>query len=209
MSILNKVAYYQDRRDEVPNQQLAAELVKTKNRTGIKEIADNLQNENPNVQADCIKVLYEIGYQEPSLISGCVDAFFNLLGSKNNRLVWGAMIGLSTIAELQYATIGQHIDEIMKTMKKGSVITADNGIKTLSIVASREPDLKKKIVAFLFEHLATCRPRDVPQHSEKIIVAVDTLSKSQFIKILNSRLKEFNPTQMKRVAKVIAQAKDK
>ena len=204
MSILNKIAYYQNRRDEVPNQQLAADLVRTMNKAGIKEIAENLQNENPQIQADCLKVLYEVGFKNPSLVSGYVEDLLKLLGSKNNRLVWGAMIGLSTIADLQPTAVGRHADEIVATIRKGSVITADNGVKTLAIVASRAPRYKTKLVAFLFDHLESCRPKDVPQHSEKILVAVDRRNKSKFIKVLNSRIEELNTSQLKRVSRVIA-----
>ena len=69
MSTLEKIAFYQNRRDEVPNQLLAKELAATKNKEGIREIAANLENKNKNVRSDCLKVLYEIGYLEPGLIS--------------------------------------------------------------------------------------------------------------------------------------------
>jgi hypothetical protein len=206
MSVLNKIAYFQNRRDEVPNQRLAAELAKTKDTKGIREIAENLRNGNPNIQADCLKVLYEIGCINPKLVSGYVDDFLELLKSKNNRLVWGAMIGLSTIAGEQSAAIGSHADAIMETMNKGSVITVDNGIRTLAVVASKQPRLKKRLVAFLFDHLRMCRAKDVPQHSEKILVAVDSGSKSQFIKVLESRLSEFNASQARRVSRLIRRA---
>jgi len=62
MTTLNRIAYFQNRRDEVPNQELARDLAATKDRQGIQEIAENLWNQNQNVQGDCLKVLYEIGY---------------------------------------------------------------------------------------------------------------------------------------------------
>lgn len=39
MSVLSKIAFFQNRRDEIPNQQLAKELAETENKKGIKEIA--------------------------------------------------------------------------------------------------------------------------------------------------------------------------
>ena len=39
MSVLNKIAYFQNRRDEVPNQELARQLAEKKNKKGIQEIA--------------------------------------------------------------------------------------------------------------------------------------------------------------------------
>jgi hypothetical protein len=68
MSVLGKIAHFQGRRDEVPNQELARELVASKNVAGIREIAGHLSDRDKNVQADCVKVLYEIAYLEPSLV---------------------------------------------------------------------------------------------------------------------------------------------
>lgn len=69
MSVLDRIAYLQGRRDEVPNQELAGDLVKTNDVAGIKEIAGNLFNSDDNIRNDCIKVLYEVGYIKPELIS--------------------------------------------------------------------------------------------------------------------------------------------
>lgn len=62
MSVLEKVAYLQGRKDEAPNQELAKELIETHDTDGIREIAENLYNTDIHVQNDCIKVLYEVVY---------------------------------------------------------------------------------------------------------------------------------------------------
>ena len=59
MPVLQQIAYFQNRRDEVPNQQLAQALAAQQYVAGIQEIAQNLWHENPAVQSDCLKVLYE------------------------------------------------------------------------------------------------------------------------------------------------------
>ncbi len=73
--MLSKIAFYMNRRDEVPNQQLARELAETENTVGIKEIAESLNHKNRSVQSDCLKVLYEIGYLKPALIADYAAAF--------------------------------------------------------------------------------------------------------------------------------------
>ncbi len=78
MSTLDKIAFFQNRRDEVPNQILAKELAETKNVDGIREIAANLENKNKNIRSDCLKVLYEIGYLDPDLIADYWSAFLEL-----------------------------------------------------------------------------------------------------------------------------------
>lgn len=206
MSALNRIAYYQNRRDEVPNQELARELAEKKDRKGIREIAQNLWSDNANVKSDCLKVLYEIGYLDPALIAGYVDDYLKLLKSRNNRLVWGSMIALSTIAALRADEIYTHLPEIQSTMQAGSVITRDHGVKILAVVAAQKEMYRKQIFPDLLQHLATCRPKDVPQHAEKIVVAVNAKNKDEFIAVLQTRLVDSSASQATRVRKVIKEA---
>ena len=206
MSVLDKIAHFQNRRDEVPNQELAKELAEKKNRKGVREIAENLWNENPNVQSDCLKVLYEIGYLDPELIADYAGDFLKLLKSRNNRLVWGSMIALSTVATIKADEIYEHHEEIRKVMEKGSVITVDNGVKTLALVAAGNDARRKKLFPYLLRYLETCRPKDVPQHAEKIVVAVNAKNKGEFIKVLEKRMADMTGSQTARVKRVIKEA---
>jgi hypothetical protein len=98
MSALDRIAYFQGRRDEVPNQALARDLAARGDQAGSREIAAALWHREPNVRSDCLKMLYEIGYPRPELAAPYAGDFLKLLGSRNNRLVWGAMIGITTDA---------------------------------------------------------------------------------------------------------------
>ena len=206
MSILNKIAFYQDRRDEAPNQELAQALAQTRNQADIREIAENLWNKEPNIQSDCLKVLYELGYLAPELIAEYADDFLKLLKHHNNRMVWGGMIALSIVADLKAAEIFPHVDEIVQVMKKGSVITVDNGIKVLALVASQKEDFRKVIFPTLLEHLRTCRPKEVPQHAEKSLPAITAGNKSDFIRVLEKRLEDMTASQTARLKKIIKTA---
>jgi hypothetical protein len=206
MSVLDKIAHFQNRRDEVPNQELARELASTKDRKGIREIAENLWHENAQVQSDCLKVLYEIGYRDPDLIADCVGDFVKLLGCKNNRLVWGSMIALSTVAAIKAAELFDHREAIQEAMKRGSVVTVDNGIKTLALIAASNAARNKTLFPYLLRHLETCRPKEIPQHAEKTLVAVMAVNCSAFIQVLEKRIAELTPAQAGRVRRVIKQA---
>ena len=202
MSVLNKIAYFQNRRDEVPNQELARELAETKNKKGIQEIAENLGHENQNVQSDCLKVLYEIGYLAPELIADYVDDFLKLLKSKNNRMVWGGMIALATIAETKPREIWKNVDDVIDAIDHGTLITVVGGIKTLARVASTNKRYRDKLFPFLIKYLKTCIPRDVPTHAESILCAVDGRHKDEFLSVLESRRAEMTPSQLTRLRRV-------
>ncbi len=209
MSALQRIAYYQHRRDEVPNQELAKELAAKKDRKGIREIAENLWNENAQVQSDCLKVLYEIGYLQPELIAPYADDFLKLLHSRNNRLVWGAMIALSTVADRKADAIYPHVEEIKQVMDQGSVITKDNGVRVLALVAAQNAAYSKDIFPYLLHHLETCRPKDVPQHAEKTVVAVNVRNQQQFMAVLEKRLVDLSGSQVARVKKVIKEVEQR
>lgn len=202
MSILNRVASQQNRRDDVPNQELARELAATENLNGIKEITENLFNKDKNIKSDCIKVLYEIGYIKPELIAEYTKDFMRLLKSRDNRLVWGAMIALSEVAIIKADVIFEYIEIIYSTMQKGSVITIDNGIKVLARVASQKDTYNKSIFPYLINHLENCRPKEVGQHSESIYAAVNLQNKDKFLNVLQERESSLTNAQLSRVKKL-------
>ena len=206
MSVINKLAYSLGRRDEVPNQELARDLAAKQDRAGIHEIAENLWNKDKNIQADCIKVLYEIGALEPKLITDYSEDFVKLLRSKNNRLVWGGMTALAEVTKADPGAVFKHLDEIKKAKESGSDITVDNAISTLAWTACANDKYNKVIFPYLLKHLSSCRPKEVPQHAEKTLPAVNPSNKKDFIKTLEKRMEDLSGTGLARVKKVIKQA---
>ena len=206
MTVLKKIAYYQKRRDEVPNQELARELAEEKDAEGVREIVEHLHDRNPQIQADCVKVLYEIGALDPQLIAEYWEEFLALLGHKNNRMVWGGMSALAAIATLKARELGPHAAELKRAMDAGSVITVDNAVKALADIAAAAPEFSPAIFPYLLDHLRTCRIKEVPQHSEKILPAVTAANKAEWIALLQKRMERMTVPQAARVKKVIKAA---
>jgi len=203
MQVLEKLACMQNRRDDTPNRELARELAEENNIEAVKELAENLYNKDKKIQGDCISVLYWTGTVKPWLIEDYVSDFLKLLRSKNNRLVWGSMLALSTIADRKPEEIFDNRDDIVKAIEKGSVITVDNGIKTLAIVASVNDEYNRKIFPFLINHLKTCRPKEVPQHSESIFVAVNPKNRKEYTDVLYKRQDILTASQSARIKRLL------
>jgi hypothetical protein len=203
MPVLHRIAHLQGRRDEIPNQQLARDLAAKKDKAGIREIAENLWNKDKHIQGDCIKVLYEVGVIEPKLIAGYAGDFVKALKSKNNRLVWGGMTALAEVAKADPDTVFEHLDEIKKAKETGSVITVDNAISTLAFTAAASEKYNKAIFPYLLRHLSSCRPREVAQHAEKSLPAVNSKNRVEFIKVLEKRMEDLSGGALARVKKVI------
>jgi len=207
MSVINRIAYYQNRRDEVPNQELAHQLAETEDKAGIREIVENLWHKNKSVRSDCLKVLYEIGYIRPDLIADYVNEFLKLLKDKENRMVWGAMIGLATIAHLRPREIWEQIDVLIEAVDTGTLITVVWGIKTLARIAAADKVYHARLFPILLDQLQNCISRDVALHAESILVAVDKSNPGAYLDVLEKRKPELTKPQLARINKLIRTVK--
>lgn len=202
MSVINQLASQLGRNDEQPNTELAQKLAIDENQEGIEEIIQNLSSKDKNIQNDCIKVAYEIGQIKPELIRKYALTFIELLKSRNNRLVWGGMQALATIVEEAPETIMAHLDIVKRATINGSVITVDKGILTLAKLASVNKENNEAVFPFLLKHLESCRPKEVPQHSESTFLAVTEKNKEAFLNVLRKREEHLTATQLKRIKKI-------
>ena len=203
MSIIPKLASSQGRKDQEPNKELGKWLVETNNLASINEAADNLLNEDRNIRIDCLAVLEQVGLLAPDLIEGYLDEFLRLIFGEDNRLIWAAMINIALIADRKPSQIISRLDEIIKVIDRGSVITRDNGIKILARVAAAKPEFGERIFPYLINQLKDCRPKSLPQYAESISISVRPDYQDQDLSVLLSRINELSTAQEKRVKKII------
>ena len=204
--MIEKIAYSLGRNDEQPNIDLAKELAETKNKKGIKEIVDGLNDRTEQIANDCIKVLYELGGMSPELISDYAENFIKLLKSKNNRLVWGSMTALSKIASLNPEPIYNSLDTIVEAYERGSVITIDNSISVFAELVKAGKKYEGKVFPVIIHHLEKCRPKEVGQHAERAFVCINSNNAKKFRETLLKRRDELTDAQKKRVDKLLKQS---
>ena len=203
MDIIPKLATSLNRRDEVPNQELAAEIVKCRDLAAIKELVDNLSNRNKGIRNDCIKVLYEIGYVEPKLISNHTAAFVALLTSKDNRLQWGAMYALSCVVKAKPADIFAALPKMIDAADRGSVITRDGCVNIL-ISLSALDKYAPEVLPLLLKQMLTCPTNQLPMYAERALPIINVTNRERFSQVLMSRLDEVEKESgRKRIEKVI------
>lgn len=196
------------RNDEIPNIELAENLCENNDKSGVYEIVEGLKSKDQPVANDCIKVLYEIGKRKPELIADFVDVFIHSLSDKSNRIVWGSMMALAFITPIKPDEIFNNLSKIIEAYKKGSVITVDNSISVLALLCKARSEYHTIVLPILREHLENCRPKEIPQHFERIMTCMNSGNKDAFIKAIEARTKEMTEAQNSRVSKLLKLCKD-
>jgi len=203
MAVLDFLASSQGKKGNEANIALAKDIASSNNKKAIKELVDNLNNSNKNIQSDCIKTFYETAYLKPELIADYYGVFIELLKSKNNRLVWGSMIALATITDLRAKEIFSSLDLIMQTIEKGSVITIDSGIEILAKL-NKYSEYFDTTDPILLEQLWKCPIKQLPMYIEKSLISINKKNKEAYQNIIVKRKTECaKDSQNKRLDKVL------
>ncbi|WP_394747520.1 hypothetical protein [Spongiimicrobium salis] len=204
IDIRTKIASAQNRRDELPNLELAKEICETEDKKTIEALIENLFQKDKAIQNDCIKVLYEIGGEKPELIAPHFETFLELLNHKNNRMQWGAMTALHGIVQLKPKATFENLGRIIGAAEKGSVITRDQAMNII-ISLGKIPQYKIEAFVLFKEQLLKSATNQLPMYAERALPIIDATNGKAFIAVLNQRLPELEKeTKKKRLQKVIA-----
>jgi len=202
MTILNLLSSSLGQKGNEANIELARQITMSENHEAVKELIQNLKNENKRIQGDCIKTLYETAYLKPEMIGDYYSDFLGLLTSKNNRLVWGGMIALMTITDLKSKEIFDSLDLIMKTVNSGSVITIDCGVEILARL-NKYSEYFDTTDPILTEQLWKCPIKQLPMYAEKSLISINHKNRDIYKSIIVNRMTECEKdSQIQRLEKV-------
>lgn len=203
MTVLNRLASALDRRDEVPNQELAYEIAQNEDKDAVAEIIANFRNKDRNIQSDCIKTIYEVAVLRPDLVSAYIPEITELLVSKNNRMQWGAMTALNALTNLNQEKIYQVLPNIIAAADSGTVITNDHCVSIL-IKLCGHPAYSADAFALLLERLRICPTNQLPMYAENAMPIINDANRTEFVETLWLRLGEVDKEPKRaRIQKVL------
>lgn len=203
MSAIAQLATSMGRADEQPNIALAESIAAEKNMAAIRELVEVLNGKDKPLKSDALKTLYEVGYRAPELIAPFIAQFKNLLANPDNRLVWGAMCAIDGIATIKPDAVFMILPQIMAAVDRGTVITRDHAVKTLTKLAAQER-FARTAMPLLFEQLRTAPVNQFPMYAELVAAIVFPQDVNNMRRILEARLPELpNAAKKKRVEKAL------
>lgn len=202
MSVLSQLANALGRNDEQPNIALAERLAASGDAAAMAELAEAILSGPQAVRNDAIKTLYEVGERNPTLLAPHSGALFEALKSRNNRLIWGALTAIDTIAAERSAEIAKRLPEILAAAAKSSVIARD---KTVSILVKlAEAGHQAKTLPILLDTLRTAPVNQLPAYTEAVGPLIGRDEIDEFRAILQTRLRSIDQAPKRaRIEKVL------
>lgn len=202
MSVLSQLANALGRNDEQPNIALAERLAASGDAAAMAELAEAILSGPQAVRNDAIKTLYEVGERNPTLLAPHSGALFEALKSRNNRLVWGALTAIDTIAAERSTEIARRLPEILAAAAKSSVIARD---KTVSILVKlAEAGHQSKTLPILLDTLRTAPVNQLPAYTEAVGPLIGRDEIDEFRAILQTRLRSIDQAPKRaRIEKVL------
>lgn len=203
MSIVPRLAASMERRDEAPNIELAKELAQSGNITDIGELAELAISAEKPIRYNAIKTLYEIGELAPKLISPHAQIFIELLGDKNNRILWGSIQILDTLTDINPEFIATNLDIILDAADRSSVIARDRAMSILSKL-NAHPRFAPIISPVILARLPHCAPNQFPMYAELAGATMPRVHRAGLIEIIEEAQKSIaSPAKQKRLNKVL------
>lgn len=191
------------RRDEEPNIELAQRIAAANDEAAVKDLAELLQGKDKKTKSDCIKTLYELGAIKPGLIKSYDGLFLDLLKSKDNRMVWGALTALHCISSEVPERIYESLHEILDVADKGSVISKDHAMGILVTLCGQKA-YREEMIALLLERLQAAADNQFAMYAEQIAPVMAPKHMQLFLQILNARIVTLpKESQQKRIGKLL------
>lgn len=164
--------------------------------TAYNNLITALADKDKNAAHQAIDYLEDNGKDQPEALVSYVETFGELIESKDNRMIWGAMYCLRYIASVDAKLVKPYLDKVRHLLVEGSVISQDNAAWIIGYLAD-DDNLKD-----FLRHIEIARPKDAVAHSDYFLQASNGYQANQVLAQLEKRRAEFNPNQLKRFEKI-------
>ena len=203
MSIRHLLSSAQDRRDMLPNKELAKMIVQSRNATAVSELETLLVTQDDQLLFDVLKTLQIIGEEAPEMIAHLYPKLAFVLGHKTNKVVWMGMCVMSNISYLHPEITYQLLPTIMERMNAGGAIMKDKGFSimlSLYLGSQYQEDLN----VLMLEQLRLAPDNQFGQYIEKWMACVLPAHTAGLVAVTEERIAELSdPMHKKRSIKVL------
>jgi hypothetical protein len=203
MSIAHRLAGKRTPRTEEPNIRLAEDVCAKGDIDAVAELGELLDAGRKKQRHDALKVLYEIGLRKPELVVPQLENLIDQLDGRDNRILWGTIYALSTIAQLAPKQLMGFLPVILAASDRATVIAKDKAMLILAELCMQE-DSHKAVVPKMLNHVAEAAVNQFPTYAERAEPSLRGPERKRLAKIIRARVDvDEYPAKRKRMDKLL------
>ena len=207
--ILGRLSVSMSRADEMPNLELAADIVVADDAEAVDVLVTVIERHDDTHAPDAARVLFEVGVRAPELLVVQADRLLAMCDDSRKDMLPFTMFALSPIAPRYAETLWDLRDlfwSALADLTKPADLAQAGAVRLLSALCSAGPDYARTLAGGLVDLLGKCMPKDVAFFAESVLPALGTAHSHRAKPVLDRRMKELTPAEVARLRRAVRAA---
>jgi hypothetical protein len=182
---------------------VAALIVSGEAELGLPHFAATLDDQNPNVSNQAIRVFEEVALLKPELCAPYIDRMVRLLNSANPRVVQGSAQVLPLLARVAPAKVARHLEKLRTGYDATSDVAKEGTVRTFVALCLASVAYQKRVVDVFEKALGTAEPKTLVRFTELVLPALKGEPHAQVRAVVEHRLPEIPRPQAEKIAELL------
>ncbi len=207
--LLSRLAVSMSRMDEMPNMELAADIVVADDFDAVGMLIGVLERHDDVHAMDAARVLYEVGTRAPELLDRHAERLLAMCESSQKEMLPYTMFALAPVASHYLDTLWDLRDLFwvaLADLTQPANMAQAGAVRLLSALCAAGPDYARTLAGGLVDLLGKCMPKDVAFFAESVLPALGTAHSHRAKPVLDRRMKELTPAEVARLRRAVRAA---
>jgi hypothetical protein len=207
--VLGRLAVSMSRSDEMPNLELAAEIVENGDDDAVGILVSVFERHDDAHAPDAARVLFEVGGRAPELLQMHAERLISLCDASQKEMLPYTMYALAPVAHLHAEALWEMRDlfwSALADLTQPADMAQAGAVRLLSALCAAGPDFARTLAGGLVDLLGKCMPKDVAFFAESVLPALGTAHSHRAKPVLDRRMKELTPAEVARLRRAVRAA---
>jgi hypothetical protein len=207
--LLARLAVSMQRCDEMPNLELAADLVLNEDDNAVGILVGVLERHDVEHAPDAARVLCEVGTRAPALLLKHAERLLSLCDDSQKDVLAYTMYAFSPVAHRHAEALWDMRDlfwSALADLTQPADMAQAGAVRLLSALCAAGPDYARTLAGGLVDLLGKCMPKDVAFFAESVLPALGTAHSHRAKPVLDRRMKELTPAEVARLRRAVRAA---
>ncbi len=200
--ILARLAVSVGRSDEMPNLELAADIVFADDTDAVSALVAVIERHDDYHAPDAARVVSEVGTRAPDLLIAHADRLVEMIDASQKDMLPYTMLALSPVANRHAEALWGSRDlfwQALADLTQPADLAQAGAVKLLAALCAAGPDYARTLAGGLVDLLGKCMPKDVAFFAESVLPALGAAHSHRAKPVLDRRLKELTPAEVARL----------